>query len=156
MPCWGEEEGRKDRKKKRYIKGRGRKESLDWMEEAERKRKRESRLSGGRFGRKKEQWPIERRGNCLAKAIQHKQENSPRMEAEGSWWTSEAEGGGAVWQSHANNRLGRQEEDAMVPLLLLLIPHILLHPLFSCAGLCLAPLLSPLSPPLPPWPPLHR
>lgn len=82
MPCWGEEEGRKERKKRRCIKGRGRKENLV-KRRREIERERESRLSGGRIGRRKEQWPIERRGNCLAKAIQHKQENSPRMEAEG-------------------------------------------------------------------------
>lgn len=87
VPCSGEEEeeGRKkNRKEKRWQRRRER----EWV-------------SSGRVRRRKEQWPIERRGNCLAKAIQHKQENSPCIEAGGGiWWTSEVEGGGTVWQSH--------------------------------------------------------
>lgn len=69
VPCSGEEEeeGRKkNRKEKRWQRRRER----EWV-------------SSGRFRRRKEQWPIERRGNCLAKAIQHKQENSPCIEAGG-------------------------------------------------------------------------
>jgi len=42
------------------------------------------RVSSGRCRRRKGQRPVRRRGSCLAKAIQHKQENSPSVEAEDS------------------------------------------------------------------------
>lgn len=99
-------------------------------------------VSSGSFRRRKEQWPIERRGNCLTKAIQHKQENSPCMEAQGGLVDVRGRGRGHSMAVPQDNRLGRQEEGAVVPLILLL-------PLYSCAGLHLPSLLSPPSPP--PW-----
>lgn len=131
VPCSGEEEeeGRKkNRKEKRWQRRRER----EWV-------------SSGRVRRRKEQWPIERRGNCLAKAIQHKQENSPCIEAGGDLVDVRGRGRGHSMAVPQDNRLGRQEEGAVVPLILLL-------PLYSCAGLRLASLLSspsPLHPP--PW-----
>lgn len=53
-------------------------------------------MSSGRCRRRKEERPIERRGNCLAKAIQHKQENSPSVKAEDGWWMAEVGGGGTA------------------------------------------------------------
>lgn len=60
------------------------------------------------------------------------------MEVESGWGTSEVGGGGHRTAVPQVNRLGRQEEGAVVPLLLLLLLILLLLPLYSCAGLCLA------------------
>lgn len=78
MPCSGGGGGEENIRKKRDLPGGGRRETWTNRE----KRERVSRYRG-----RKEQWPVERRGNCLAKAIQHKQENSPCVEAEGGWRT---------------------------------------------------------------------
>lgn len=53
-------------------------------------------MSSGRYRRRKEQWSIERRGNCLAKAIQHKQETV-------LLWKQRTPGGGRL-------RLGEGEQ----------------------------------------------
>lgn len=134
--------GEEKMRKKRGIFRVEEEEKLGPREERQRER-----VNSGRYRRRKEQWPIERRGNCLAKAIQHKQENSPRMEAEGGWWTSEVRGGGTVWQSHRSTGWAGRRKVLWSLFLLLLLPP------YSCAGLCPVPLLSPLCAP---GPPLHR
>lgn len=73
MPCSGEEEGRKKERKKREL---GAKEG--------------EQESSGRFRGRKEQWSTERRGNCLAKALQHKQETVLIWKQRAGW------GGGGV------------------------------------------------------------
>lgn len=153
MPCSGEEEGEEGEEGRKY---KGRK-GIFQVEEEERlgpsDRERE-RVSSGRCRRRKEQWPIDRRGNCLAKAIQHKQENSPSVEAEDGWWTPEVGAGGTLWQSHRpTSWAGRRK--VLWSLFFFFFSSSSSSHVRAVLG-CFLPPSSPSYAPLPPEPPLHR
>lgn len=91
MPCSGEEGRDDDIRNKNGIFERNLDQESERKRETKRERERVS-VSSGRFKRRKEQRPVKRRGNCLAKAIQQTGKQS-LSGSRGRWGAVGGEGG---------------------------------------------------------------